>query len=91
MSIGMRNEDPMFVPVYDLRTSFDRSAMSHNALEHLHIHIERGQTVLSLLNKLPHSRGILTVGYGSFKVFNVEVWLVSTKSIHEIAHVSVNP
>jgi len=91
MSIGMRNEDPMFVPEYDLKTSFVRSAMSQDALERLHIQIERVQTVLRLLNKLPHSCGILTVGYGGFKVFHMEVSSVSTKSVHEITHVSVNP
>ena len=91
MSIGIRNEDAMFVPQYDLKTLLVCSEMSQDASERLHIHIERVKTVLRLLNKLPHSRGILTVGYGGFKVFNVEVSSVSTKSVHEITRVSVNP
>ena len=63
----------MFVPEYDLKTSFIRSVMSQNALGLLDIHIERVQTILRLLNKLPHSCGILTVGDSDFKVFDVEV------------------
>jgi hypothetical protein len=81
----------MFVPEYDLKTSFVRSALSQDVLECLDIHIERGQAVLRLLNKLPHCYGILTVGDGGFKMFNVEVSSVSAKSVHEITHVSVDP
>lgn len=87
----MRNKDSTFVLEYDLKTSFVHSAMPQDALERLHLRIERGQTVLGLLNKLPHHYGIPAVGGGVLKVFNVEVSSISVKSIHEITHVSDNP